>query len=134
MSDVVIVCDNVPVHVSLQSVLVEEEFNGSLVPRLPLYSTPLIPIEECWSVVKLVIERQLNITLPDSLNIPPVGITQTEHRLRHLENIIDLSKHNVTPILCMKTCNHVQKHFHNCLSLVNLKMGDIIKSHCYLVT
>ena len=97
------------------------------------YSAPLNPIEECWSVVKLVIKRQLNITLPDLLNTPPVGITQTEHRLRHLENLTDLSMHNVTPILCMRTCNHVQKYFHKCSDLVDLKMGDIIKSHSYLV-
>ena len=125
MSDAVIVCDNAPVHVSLGSVL-EEEFNGALPLRLVPCSAPLNHIEECWSVVKSVIKRQLNITLQDLLNTPPVGITQTEHRLRHLEKPIDLSTHNVTPILCMKTCNHVQKYFHSCLALVDPKMGGII--------
>ena len=70
MSDVVSVCDNAPVHVSLESVLVKGEFNGALLLRLALYSTPLTPIGECWGVVKSVIKKQLNITLPDLLNTP----------------------------------------------------------------
>ena len=49
MSDVVSVCDNGPVHVSLKSVLVEEELNGVLLLRLVPYSAPLTHIEECWS-------------------------------------------------------------------------------------
>ena len=104
----------------------EKEFNGALLLRLAPYSAPPNPFEECWSVVKSVVKRQLNITLPDLLNTPPVGITQTEHRLRHLKKLIDLSVHNVTPILCMRTCNRVQCYFHNCLALVDLKMSDII--------
>ena len=45
MSDVVIVCDNAPVHESLESVLVEEEFNGTLLMRLAPYSAQLNPIK-----------------------------------------------------------------------------------------
>ena len=44
----------------------------SEVSNLALYSAPLHPIEECWSVVKSVIKRQLNITPLDLLNTPPV--------------------------------------------------------------
>ena len=56
MSDVVIVRDNVPVHVSLESVLAEEKFYGALLLRLALYSAPLNPIKDCWSIVKSVIK------------------------------------------------------------------------------
>ena len=48
MSDVVIVFDNAPVHVFLESVLQEEEFNGVLPLRLALtVHAPRNPIEEC---------------------------------------------------------------------------------------
>ena len=52
LANVVIVCDNAPIHVSLEKVLEEEAFEGATLLRLAPYSAPLNPIEECWSVVK----------------------------------------------------------------------------------
>ena len=52
MENVVIVCDNAPVHVRLETVVEEEEFESATILRLGPYSAPLNPIEECWSVLK----------------------------------------------------------------------------------
>ena len=120
MANVVIVCDNAPIHVSLEKVLEEEAFQGATLLRLAPYSAPRNPIQECWSVVKSEIKKLLNVTRNDILNHFPSGITQTEHRLRHLEGMA-----KITPTLCMKTCNHVQKHFQAVLPLRDLVMGDI---------
>lgn len=125
MASVVVVCDNAPVHVNLETVVEEEDFQGASLLRLAPYSAPLNPIEECWSVVKSEIKKLLNVTLNDLLRHTPPAVTQTEHRLRHLEGIIDQSMPKMTPMLCMKTCNHVQKHYQAVLLLRDLKMGDI---------
>ena len=102
LANVVIVCDNAPIHVSLEKVLEEEAFEGATLLRLAPYSAPLNPIEECWSVVKSEIKKLLNVTRNDILNHTPSGITLTEYRPRHLEGIIDQSMAKITPTLCMK--------------------------------
>ena len=94
----VVVCDNAPVHVSLQDVMEEEEFEGAQLLRLAPYSAPLNPIEESWSVMKSEIKKLLRSTMTDLLNAtPPAGISQTEYRLRHLEDLIDSSICKITP-------------------------------------
>ena len=123
-SNVVIVCDNAPIHADLETLL-DEEFHGAELLRLAPYSAPLNPIEECWSVVKSEIKKLLNVTLQDVLQPAPQGMTQTEYRLKHLETIIDESMPKISPTLCMKTCNHVQRHYPSVLSLKDLQMGDI---------
>ena len=50
LSQIVIVCDNAPVHSNLETVLEEEEFIGATMLHLAPYSAPLNPIDECWSV------------------------------------------------------------------------------------
>ena len=67
MSEVVIVCDNAPVHVLIGAVMNEEEFNGAYLLRLAL----LNPIEECWSVFKSEIKKlNKNTSLQDLLSNP----------------------------------------------------------------
>ena len=125
MNNIVVVCDNAPVHCSLEHITEEEEFTGVSILRLAPYSAPLNPVEECWSVMKAEIKKSLNSSMQQLLNTPPpAGTTQTEQRLLHLESIIDASIVTITPNLCMKTCNHVQRHYQNCLSLTDLNMGD----------
>ena len=122
-----IVCDNAPVHVDIEKIAEEEEFCGINVIRLAPYSSPLNPIEECWSVLKSKIKEKLSVTMQEMLtSTPPHGVTLTEYRLGYLERVIDESIPAITPTLCMKTCNHVQKYFSDCLSLKNLQMGDIM--------
>ena len=60
LSQIVIVCDNAPVHCNLETVLEEEEFIGATMLRLSPYSAPLNPIEECWSVFKPQMKKLLN--------------------------------------------------------------------------
>jgi transposase len=126
LSQIVIVCDNAPVHSNLETVLEEEEFVGATILRLGPYSAPLNPIEECWSVFKAHMKKLLNDGLEDMLTaVPPEGVTQTEYRIQVLEQAIDSSIIKITPTLCMKTCNHVQKNFAACLAMENLNMGDM---------
>lgn len=122
MASVVIVCDNAPVHAGLEDV-VQDEFAGATLLRSAPYSAPLNPIEECWSVVKAAMKRRMASTFESMMTTPP-GTTQTEHRLRYLEEAIDEGMTCITPLLCMNTFNHVQKHFASCLAKQDLKMGD----------
>ena len=52
-------------------------------------------------------KRQLAAAMPALIREPtPEGLTQTEHRLRRLEATIDQSVERITPMLCMRVCNH----------------------------
>ena len=105
----------------------EDEFCGAQILRLAPYSAPLNPIEEVWSVVKSHMKKEMSETRVAMLNsTPPAGTTQVEHRLQYLERAIDNNvPNNITPALCIKVCNHVQKHFASCLRGQDLSMGDI---------
>ena len=120
----VVVCDNAPVHCSLE-VVFEEEFVGATLLRASPYSAPLNPIEECWSVLKAAMKRQLASKMSEMLSSQHEGMSQSEYILRFLENIIDESITVVTPLLCLSTFNHVQKHFSKVMELQNLKIGDL---------
>ena len=130
LANVVVVCDNAPVHSELELVSLEEEFEGVTVLRLAPYSAPLNPIEECWSVLKSHAKERLAATMMDMLNAtPPAGMTQVEFRLQFLENIIDNQIGKITPIVCSRSINHVQKHYSPCIQMVDLKMGDMVAVH-----
>ena len=126
MQNVVIVCDNAPVHSELELVAAEEEFEGVEVLRLAPYSAPLNPIEECWSVLKSHVKQEMADTMSQMLNATlPAGVTQVEFRLQFLESIIDRKISTNTPSKCCNCINHVKKHYSNCIQMVDLKMGDI---------
>lgn len=125
IQNVVIVCDNAPVHVDLERVMEEPEFLGAALYRAAPYSAPLNPIEECWSVMKSAMKRHMAQTSDIMLSTPD-GITQTEHRLQYLENAIDRAMLAITPLTCLHAYNHVQKHFPRCLEYQDLVMGDNI--------
>ena len=92
MPVIVIVCDNAPVHVTLDTVFREDKFSGARLSGLAPYSVPLNLMEESWSVVILEIKKLLNGSLRSLFNItPPVETSQTELRMLHLENLIDVS-------------------------------------------
>ena len=79
-----------------------------------------------WKRIVYIDETSCNHLLRRSFGRSKKGdISQTEYRLRHLEDLIDSSICKITPTLCMKTCNHVQRHFQSCLALMDLNMGDI---------
>ena len=50
-------------------------------------------------------------------------MTQREHRLRYLEGVIDGAVGKITPLMCIRCCNHVQPHFPRCMALEDLDMG-----------
>lgn len=124
LNNVVIVCDNAPVHSALETVFEEEEFSGAILLRASPYSAPINPIEECWSIMKANMKRLLANRMTEMLGSTPEGMTQTEHRLSFLEQAIDDSIHTITPRVCLSTFNHIQKHFRTILDLGDLKMGD----------
>lgn len=125
MERLAVVCDNAPCHTGLEEVMDEEEFLGASLIRLGPYSAPLNPIEEVWSVMKASMKRLLAESMPGLLRDPvPHDRTQVEHRLQHLEGVIDAAVPVITPVLCLNACNHVQRHFAACLALAELSMGD----------
>ena len=126
LHNVVVVSDNAPVHCSLETVFEEEEFSGARLLRTAPYSAPINPIEECWSVLKASMKRELSGKMTEMLSNNHEGVTQTEYRLSFLEQIIDNNIATITPMLCLSTCNHVQKHFSKIMNLQDLKMDDNI--------
>lgn len=118
--NIVVVCDNAPVHVDLERVVAEEEFLGVEIVRLGPYSAPLNPIEECWSTMKAAMKRDLSNTFVTMMNTAPVGMSQTEYRMQYLERCIDNAVLTITCELCLKTLNHVQKHFAKVIQLQDI--------------
>ena len=125
MSNIVVVCDNAPVHCALESVFEEEEFEGAALLRAAPYSAPINPIEECWSTLKAAMKREMASKREEMLSSSHEGVTQTEYRLQFLEKIIDDNMAVITPMLCLSTYNHVQKHFPRILDLQDLQLGDL---------
>ena len=120
--EIVIVCDNAPVHVDLEQVTEEDEFQGVSILRLAPYSAPLNPIEHVWSAMKAELKQEMSATFADMLRTAP-GLSQTEHRLRYLEGKIDRAMASITQRTCLRAYNHVQRHLPGCLALEDLPMG-----------
>ena len=127
MENILVVCDNAPCHTGLETVLEEVEFQGAQLLRMGPYSAPLNPIGEVWSALKADMKRRLATSMPSLLRDLTDDLTQVERRLRHLESVIDAAIPRITPLLCMNTCNHVQRHFAACLALRDLYMGDDVR-------
>lgn len=118
--NIVVVCDNAPVHVDLERVAAEEEFLGVEIVRLGPYSAPLNPIEECWSTMKAAMKRDLSNTFVTMMNTTSAAMSQTEYRMQYLERCIDNAVLTITSELCLKTHNHVQKHFAKVIQLQDI--------------
>ena len=57
-NNVVVACDNAPVHCALETVFDDdEEFSGATLLRAIPYSAPINPIEERWSIMKAKMKR-----------------------------------------------------------------------------
>ena len=115
MDRVVIVCDDVPALINLELVPDEDEFHGVTIFRAAPYNARLNPVEEFWCVVNAAMKRQMAATFAET--------TQTEYRLKYMEAAIDEAVTSLTPRLCLRTCNHAQKHFGACLVKAHLVMG-----------
>ena len=121
--ELVVVCDNAPVHAALEQVAQEDEFAGMTILRLAPYSAPLNPIEHIWSVIKATMKQEMAATFIEMLQTA-LCLSQLEHRLRYLEAKIDPAMAAVTPRTCLRACNHVQRHFPACLALEDLPLGQ----------
>ena len=120
--EILVVCDNAPVHSDLERIFDEDEFTGARLLRLAPYSAPLNPIEIVWSSVKAVMKREMSVTFYQMLDTE-AGLTQAEHRLRYMEAKIDVAMETVTPRICLRACNHVQTHYAGCLEERDLPVG-----------
>ena len=100
------------------------EFEGVTILRAAPYSAPLNPIEECWSVMKAAMKRHMAETFDEMMAAPPAGTTQTEYRMQYLEAAIDQAMQTITPLVCLRTCNHVQRFFPAMMAQEDLAMGD----------
>ncbi|KAK4328121.1 hypothetical protein Pmani_001442 [Petrolisthes manimaculis] len=54
----------------------------------------------------------------------PTDMMPTEYRMQFLEGSIDKAFTSITPMLCLKTCNHVQTIFPGVMQMKDLDMGD----------
>lgn len=124
MEDIVLVMDNAPAHSRAESIMEEEEFNGVQICRLAPYSSMLNPIEHIWNSVKAEIKRRLQETFDILIEGDPTGVlNQTEFRIQHLENIADAAMRVVTPQMCLRSFNHVQKHYPSVMQMQDMAPG-----------
>ena len=121
-----LVIDNAPCHSDLESIC-NGDLEGLKILRLAPYSAPLNPIEETWSTLKAHIKSTLAEKMPLMLRTttPPSGISMVEFRLQFLEEAVDTNIHHISPQLCLRCINHVQRHYPSVLALEDLGMGDI---------
>jgi hypothetical protein len=122
--NIVIVMDNAPCHSRAE--LVAEQFPGVSILRLGPYSPMLNPIKMAWSVMKTFLKQREAATLPQLLaaNHNAIGLTQTEWRLRYVENLIDEAKNVVTPMKCIQFVNHSQIFFADAMGLRDMPVGE----------
>jgi transposase len=123
--DVVVVIDNAPAHSRAQSVFQEPQFNGATLLRLAPYSPMLNAIETVWSGVKSHVKRSMETRFTQLLAGDPAGVlNQGEFRLQFLERCADDAMLTVTPLICMRSCNHVQQHYAGVLQLADMPVGQ----------
>ncbi|KUF93934.1 hypothetical protein AM588_10004293 [Phytophthora nicotianae] len=108
LEDVVLVADNAPCHARIEAVFKEDRFSSATLLRLGPYSPMLNPIENCFSVFKLMVKRFLARHRQAILQVPPHR-TIKEHREEYLMMAADLLVHEaITPELCRKCAAHSQ--------------------------
>lgn len=125
IADIVVVIDNAPAHSKVEQVFQEEEFHGGIVLRLAPYSPMLNPIEHVWSAVKANIKNNMQLNFAGLMAGDPTGmLTQTEFRLRFLERCVDEAMTSVSSSMCLRSCNHVQRHYAPALQMENMPAGQ----------
>jgi len=122
--NVVVICDNAPCHSNIEDLLQEPEFNGAKIVRLGPYSPQLNPIEAVWSFVKDKFKTLHAQRKSDMMNdVGRNDLTQTEFRVRYIENIIDDCMPTVTRNKCISWFNHCQDLYPSVLALQDLAVG-----------
>ena len=124
LQNIVIVCDNAPCHANIEAILLEREFELARILRLGPYSPQINPIEAVWSFSKekfksLHAERKDNMMAGAGRN----DLTQTEFKLRYVENLIDDTMPTVTRNKCLACIYHVQSLYPSVTALQDLQCG-----------
>ena len=124
LHNIVIVCDNAPCHSNIEALLLEPEFDGARIKRLGPYSPQINPIESAWSFVKEKFKSMHALRKIDMMNgVGQNELTQTEFRVRYIENIIDDAMPTITRNKCLNCFNHVQGLYQRILALQDLQCG-----------
>lgn len=113
LKEVVVVCDNAPVHSRFEEVADEMGFT---LLRLGPYSPMLNPIENIWSVVKAAIKRFNRVPV---VNGPGV----IEQRLHYLESLIAGAEQEITPYLCSQAIGHSHAFHRKALAEEDMQVG-----------
>lgn len=113
LDQIVVVCDNAPVHSRFETVA--EELGFTLL-RLGPYSPMLNPIENIWSVVKAKVKRFNRIPV-----VAGAGII--EQRLQYLEDLIRSADPEITPYLCSQTIGHSHAFHRKALAEEDMQVG-----------
>ena len=116
----VVVYDNSPVHSALETLFQEEEFLSASLLRASPYSAPLTHVGVPWKL------RSSNVWQQQRLYCW-IGVTQAEHWLRFLESAIDDSIRTITLRLCLRTYNHIQRHFWEVITIEDFQMEKVFK-------
>lgn len=113
LNEVVVVCDNAPVHSRFEAVALERGFT---LLRLGPYSPMLNPIENIWSIVKAHIKR---------FNRVPVvsGPGVIEQRLVYLEQLIGDAEEEITAYLCSQAIGHSHAFHRRALAEEDMQVG-----------
>lgn len=123
MDSIEIVLDNAPCHSKAEELLAD--FPGLSICRLAPYSPILNPIEAAWNSIKSYMKNReaesLNTLLSGHLES---GLTQTEYRLRYVENLIDEGRALITPVMSINFFNHVQRFYADVLEMKDIPVGQ----------
>ena len=120
--EIAIVIDNAPSHSKAEEVV--NDFPGVIMLRLAPYSPMLNPIEGAWNAIKFKIKTLNSNRLPQLLLQQDYGgLTQTEYRLRFVEQLIDESKEVVTPMMCLNLINHTHTFYADALAEQDIRFG-----------
>lgn len=126
-SNIVVVLDNAPVHSRVEILSEEKEFAGVEFCRLSPYSPMFNPIEHCWSSFKSGVKNYLQEHRETLINEHQnEGLTQTEFRLRFLENCADNEIIKITPQTCLHSYNHVQRYYPIAMQRTDVTLNDDI--------
>ncbi len=131
--NVVIVCDNAPVHSRAEEAVnlaMEKKFNGNApyqctVLRLAPYYPMLNPIENLWSSVKNHSKAQLRDRRHEILIGSPTKMTLQNHRLGILEEVVQRAVIECAiPNLLLAYSQRVNRHIARALQHLDMISGE----------
>ncbi|CAI2737197.1 unnamed protein product, partial [Dicrocoelium dendriticum] len=96
-----LICDNAPCHTDLENLFQEEQYRSGRLLRLSPYSPALNPIEGIWSIIKSYVKQAMRTRYGEMLRgDPDCVLSQSEWRIRFLEQVVSEARSRVTPRHC----------------------------------